>query len=476
VNLERHVTDWLRTEAPPRAAERLLETTLARVATTPQPRVGWWRPSALDRSSRSSRPLLALAAGLLGLGLLGGVSLVGGLLTTESPAPTVPPVPTTDGWIVFTTNANHPGLDSDVYLIRDGGPAVRIVGSDTEALDERCPAFSPDGTRLAYGQALGSDDRGHADAAVMIADLDGAGEVTTSNEIRLGDSRRDAAPPCAVWSPDGRRVAFAVVDTAPWPDGCPDVEPATGCGLTTTTREVLVVLVEGGQIEASLPAEATDLEWSPDGSRLAVATRDLVEIYSVGTWEQLETLPASVGARFISWSPDARFIAYERDIQVGEAESADLVVHDLDTGSRHVEATGYEVNHGFGPAWSPNGDQIVYQRLCAATPDGGPCREQHDVVILASGVGSDWRPSEVTARVMPQSYEVNGEGTFLWPFWVTWSPNADSLLYSTFDGPQLVIVPTSPVLAPMPLPAPGTMTAFEIGVWVPTQTWIRPGD
>jgi hypothetical protein len=77
VNLERLVTDWLRAEAPPRAPDGLLSSTLNRVAATAQPRVVWGRRWPAG-SRRPSRPLLAIAATLVGLGLLGALAVGGG--------------------------------------------------------------------------------------------------------------------------------------------------------------------------------------------------------------------------------------------------------------------------------------------------------------------------------------------------------------------------------------------------------------
>ena len=41
--------------------------------------------------------------------------------------------------------------------VREGEAARRIVGSDADSLEQVCPAFSPDGRRLAHGEAEVTD-------------------------------------------------------------------------------------------------------------------------------------------------------------------------------------------------------------------------------------------------------------------------------------------------------------------------------
>ena len=41
----------------------------------------------------------------------------------------------------------------DIYLVRSGETARRVLGADGDDLDHVCPALSPDGARLASGQA-----------------------------------------------------------------------------------------------------------------------------------------------------------------------------------------------------------------------------------------------------------------------------------------------------------------------------------
>src|SRR3954470_16241270 len=78
------------------------------------------------------------------------------VVTTPTPPDTTiaQNVPTTNanGWVAFAEG----GPDADIYLVREGSPALRIAGSDGGGVNHACPAFSPDGMRLAYGQSAGT--------------------------------------------------------------------------------------------------------------------------------------------------------------------------------------------------------------------------------------------------------------------------------------------------------------------------------
>ncbi len=100
----------------------------------------------------------------------------------------------------------------------------------------------------------------------------------------------------------------------------------------------------------------------------------------------------------------------------------------------------YEALHGIGPAWSPNGDQILYQRVCC----GG---ERHEVVLVTLD------GQEV---ILPQLQLPGIEGTW-WPRSVTWSPDGSQLLvrawnYENETGQNaLIAVPVDPESDPVML-------------------------
>ena len=186
----------------------------------------------------------------------------------------------------------------DIWLVALDQEARRAVGSDTDTVDQLCPAISPDGRSLAYGQTEGS--------ALVVADLSPDGRVTDRLTI---DGEAGSPPPCPVWSPGGDRIAFSVNCTSPINAN----GPAAG-------SEVRIATLADRSITVVPDLLATDLEWSPDGTILAIASgtdardgghlRD-GKVPPGGALNGADrTLDGTLGAIQLTWSPDGRRLAY----------------------------------------------------------------------------------------------------------------------------------------------------------------------
>ena len=201
------------------------------------------------RPSRWTVRVLAIAA-LITIGV-GSALLLG--------APDDVPALGRNGWIAYGMNPETGG-DQDIWFVSLDSEPRRVIGSDTDVVDQFCPAFSPDGRSIAYGEA---DQSGATPkTAVVIAAVNNEGDVSEEFRVDVGE-----VPPCPVWSPDGERIAFGVPLTSV-------INPERGA----EGSEVWIVTVADRAITVLPDLLATDLEFSPDGSLLAIASGgDLVE-------------------------------------------------------------------------------------------------------------------------------------------------------------------------------------------------------
>src|SRR5215208_3636280 len=148
-----------------------------------------WVPMT-DHASRATRiPRVPIrAAALVALLLL---ALVVGLVLAGGQARRVPTQLGTvsNGWITVSANPwdINGGESGDIYLLSDIGGPRRIVGAGGDGVAQACPRFSPDGERLAYGEARAGGPATNnmrrfwlvTDRAVVVVGVNSLGSVST---------------------------------------------------------------------------------------------------------------------------------------------------------------------------------------------------------------------------------------------------------------------------------------------------------
>ncbi|MGA5702342.1 eIF2A-related protein [Peterkaempfera bronchialis] len=182
------------------------------------------------------------------------------------------------------------------------------------------------------------------------------------------------------WSPDGSRLATASRD-------------GTARVFDTASGRALVVLSTGGCM-------VEGVAWAPDSTRVATASRDrVVRVWDAGTGELVRMLtgPTDVG-RGVAWSPDGRWIA-------GTSRDRTVRIWDADTGDLTRELQGHQ-DDVWGVAWSPDGT-----RLATAS---------HDRTAIV------WDPATGTRTATVEGHTDFVEG-------VAWSPDGRSLATASGD-------------------------------------------
>jgi hypothetical protein len=231
------------------------------------------------------------------------------------------------GPIAFSSDRARIDDTWNIFVMSEDG--TDVIQLTVDPADEWDPAWSPDGTRIAFAREYGGRG-GHWE--IVIANVDGSGET------RVTDTPVSQTNLFPAWSPDGQRIAFASIGVG-------------GKG------DVFLINPDGtGRVNiTNNPEIDQDPTWSPDGSRIAfMSQRDgNSEIYIMnadGT-EQTRLTDDSRGAYRPVWSPDGTKILFQRY----DGNTCD--------GIWMMDADGTEPRELLPcaaiPSWSPDGTRFL---------------------------------------------------------------------------------------------------------------------
>ncbi len=344
-------------------------------------------------------------AGVVATGLLGGALTLVAFNPIQTPISDWSYLPARDNSEIWTMAA-------------DGSAQTRLLAAQGDGVDYSLPAWSPDGTRIAY--TVWTNDDG---APQNIRFDDQSSSIWTmaadgSDRRRVIDGGEDQAW-IPAWSPDGQWLTYTITPL--------------GGGSTAAPAQPQANPAPGQVGPPSARA----------GASIWIARADGTEARRLS----IEGMDA-VGA---TWALEGSTIAYVASVGGGNSDIHVATV--TDTGLANDVVLAGDPANDWAPAWSPDGDRIAFtsmrsgnEEIWSAPSAGGSLTQ------LTNDGGGDWVPAFTTdgSRIAfvsdrtgePEIWSMATDGTDLrnltnhpqhfdgnWS--LSWSPDGTRLAYGT---------------------------------------------